>query len=134
MSDPDFSTPISTPAATTELGELKAQCAELRAQAQTLRLAVFIMAAAVGAYFWLEVVRNGKALQALRPQAMQVIEAAKVQDPIANRFIGQLVEYSKGHADFGAVLNKYGIRAAPTLAAPAATLPVAPSPVAPAKK
>jgi hypothetical protein len=130
MNDINLSTSVSAPGAPSELGELREQCAELRAQTRNLRVTLLVVAASLAAFFWLEVRRNSQALQSLRPQAAQVLEAAKLQDPAANRFISQLVEYGKAHADFAAVLsNKYGIRATPAPAsagpAPAATTPPA---------
>ena len=131
MNDLNPATPSTpTPSSTSELAELKELCAELRWQTQTLRIALVVVAAMVAGFFWLEVRRNNGALASLRPQAAQVMEASKVQDPIAAKFVNQLLDYSKTHADFAAVLNKYGIRPAPAGTAPAAP---APAPAAPKK-
>ena len=118
MSDSNLSSPQtpSTPSDSSELTELKDICADLRWQAHTLRIALLIVASALGAFFWLEVRRSDQSLTLLRPQVAQIMEASKAQDPIANRFVGQLVEFAKTHPDFAAILKKYPIQssAAPT--------------------
>jgi len=124
MSDTNPSSPATPSISSAELAELKELCAELRSQTHTLRIALLVVAAAVCGFFWLEVRRNGQALTALRPQAAQVIEASKVQDPIANRFVGQLVEFSKTHPDFAAILKKYQIQGSPAAASTATPAPV----------
>lgn len=116
-----------------ELAELKELCAELRWQTHTLRVALLVVSTALCAFFWLEVRRNSQTLALLRPQAAQVIEASKVQDPIANRFVGQLVEFSKTHADFAAILKKYPIQGSPAPASTAAPATPAAAPAAPKK-
>jgi hypothetical protein len=139
MSDPNLSSstpnPTPSPAATpaSELAELKEICADLRWQAHTLRIALPLVSAAVAVFFWVEVRRNSQLLTVLRPQAAQVIEASKQQDPIANRFLGQLVEFSKAHPEFTNILRRYPIQGTPPpAAAPAATPTTAPKPAAPA--
>ena len=115
MSDPNLSTSQtpSTPTNSSELAELKEICADLRWQAHTLRIALLIVASALSAFFWVEVRRSNQTLTMLRPQVAQIMEASKVQDPIANRFVGQLVEFAKTHPDFAAILKKYPIQSTP---------------------
>jgi urease gamma subunit len=132
MNEANLSSPTPTPTSSSELAELKELCADLRWQTHTLRIALLVVATAVCAFFWLEGRRNGQALTAMRPQAAQVIEASKVQDPVANKFVGQLIEFGKTHADFAAILNKYGVRENST-PAPASTVPAAPVPAVPKK-
>jgi hypothetical protein len=135
MSDLNVSSspaPVASGATSSELAELKELCADLRWQTHTLRIALLIVASALSAFFWLEVRRNGHTLTLLRPQAAQIVEANKVQDPVANRFLGQLVEFAKTHPDFAAILKKYPIQgpaATVTGSAPAAAtsaIPTAP--------
>lgn len=131
MDDSNPASPTATPGqpGASELAQLKAQYAELSGQTHTLRIALLVVATAVCAFFWLEARRNGQALEVVRPQAAKVLEANKTQDPVANKFVGQLLEFGKAHPDFAAILNKYGIRAdsAPT----AVSKP--PAPAAPKK-
>jgi hypothetical protein len=120
-SNPPSPSALSTAANPSELTELREICADLRWQTHTLRIAVLIVASALAAFFWLEVRRSSHALTMLRPQAVQILEASKVQD----RFVGQLVEFGKAHPDFAAILKKYQIQssAGPTNV-PAAAPPV----------
>ena len=131
MSEQNLSTPSAT-SGTSDLSDLKEQCAELQRQTHSLRVALLVVAVCLTGFLALEGRRNGQALQLLRPQAAQVAEASKIQDPIANKFLGQLVEFAKGHQDFGAVLGKYVQRApgAPTATAAPATAPAAAKPAA----
>ncbi len=116
--------PLSAAASSpTELTELKEQCAQLRAQAQSLRLALLIVAVSVAGFFWVEVWRNGQALETMRPQAAQVAEVTKKQTPAINDFINRLAEYGRTHPDFVPVLTKYGIATATNSAVPAALPP-----------
>lgn len=124
MSEQNLS-PSSAISGTSELSELKEQCAELQRQTHSLRVALLVVAVCLAGFLALEGRRNGQALQLLRPQAAQVAEASKIQDPIANKFLAQLVEFAKGHQDFGAVLGKYvqhqAGAPAPSAAAPVTT-------------
>lgn len=132
----DSNLPTSAPGSSPELVQLKELCADLQWQTQTLRIALLVVAGALCAFFWLEVRRNDAALTVLRPQAAQVIEVSKVQDPAADRFVGQLVEYAKTHSDFATLLKRYPIQTgpskAPEAAKPAAAAPAG-TPAAPKK-
>lgn len=113
MSDLNPTSPTSS-----ELTELKAQCAQLRAQTHNLRIAQLIVALAVAGFFWVEVRRNGQALDTMRPQAAQVADVTKKQTPAINDFVNRLAEYGRTHPDFVPVLTKYGIPTATTSAVP----------------
>jgi hypothetical protein len=130
MSEQTISSPAET-TATSELSELKQQCAELQRQTHSLRVSLLVVACCVAGFLFLEVRRNGQALQLLRPQAAQVAEASKVQDPIANKFLAQLMDFAKGHQDFGAVLGKY-VQRQPGAPAPATAPTTAPAVAKPA--
>jgi len=130
MSESDLSSPTPTPRSASELDELQELCADLRWQLHTLRIALLVVACALCGFFWLEARRNSQALTLLRPQAAQVLELSKAQDPNINRFIGQIMDFGKTHADFAAILKKYPIQAGPVTnqaaTAPTATVPAAP--------
>lgn len=140
MSEQNLSNP-TTPSATSEVSELKELCAELQRQAHSMRIALLVVAVCLCGFFALEGRRNGQALQQLRPQAAQVAEATKQQDPIASKFLGQLVEFAKGHSDFVPVISKYVQRQpgspaaspAPAAAKPAAAKPATAPAAAPKK-
>lgn len=127
MSDLNPTSPTSSAPATasSELTELKEQCAQLRAQTHNLRLAQLIVALTLAGFFFVEVWRNGKALEAMRPQAAQVAEVTKKQTPAINDFLNRLAEYSRTHPDFVPILTKHNIRTTPAPAAPSVA-PAAP--------
>lgn len=128
MNDPisDPTHPSASADKSSELTELRELCEELRWQAHTLRVALLIVTVVVSAFFWLEGRRSSQALTQLRPQAAQALQAAKAQDPIINRFVGQLVEFGKTHPDFKEILKKYSIQVTSTQA-------TAPAPASPKK-
>lgn len=126
MSDLNLPSPSTLTAAassSSELTELREQCAQLRAQTQNLRLAQLIVALAVAGFFWVEVARNGQALETMRPQAAQVAEVTKKQTPAINDFVNRLAEFGRTHPDFVPVLTKYGIATTSTSAVPVALPP-----------
>lgn len=92
-----------------ELTELKEQFAQLRAQTHNLRLALLIVALTLAGFFFVEVRRNGQALQSMRSQGLQVEEATKKQSPAINEFMNRLAEFGRSHPDFVPVLTKYGV-------------------------
>lgn len=132
MSDLNLSSP--TPTTTSpQPATSPSEVSELRAQIQTLRIALLIVAASLAAFLFLEARRAGKALIALRPQAAQVDDANKSVEPAVNRFVSQLADFTKTHPDFGAVLGKYiGRSAGAPAAAPTAAPAPAPAAVKPA--
>ena len=119
MSDLNPTSPSPTAPTSSELTELKEECAQLRAQTRNLRLAQLIVALAVATFFWVEARRNSQALETMRPQAAQIAEVTKKQTPAINDFVNRLAEYGRTHPDFVPVLTKYGI-ATTTSAAPSA--------------
>jgi hypothetical protein len=125
MSDLPPTSPSTPGPASSELTELREQCAQLRTQTFNLRIAQLVVALALAGFFWVEVRRNGQALQTLRPQAAQVDEVAKKQSDAINEILNRLAEFGRTHPDFVPILNKYRFAASPTSAAPGST-PAAP--------
>ena len=101
-----------------ELTELKEQFAQLRAQTHNLRLALLMVALTLAGFFFVEVRRNGQALQSMRPQGFQVEEATRKQSPAISEFMNRLAEFGRSHPDFVPVLTKYGIPITATSAVP----------------
>jgi hypothetical protein len=97
----------------------------LKRQVFTLLAALVVVSGTLTVYLYRQASVAGKDLDAIRPQAQQVITAFNQNQALMNSFISQLVEYGKAHPDFRPVLMKYGI-------VPTATAPVAP-PAAPKK-
>jgi hypothetical protein len=118
MSDLNPTSQSPTAQTSSELTELKEQYAQLQAQTHNLRLAQLIVALAVAGFFWVEVRRNGQALNTMRPQAIQIDEVSKKQTPAINDFVNRLAEFGRTHPDFVPVLTKYGIPTTTTSAMP----------------
>jgi len=123
-----------------DLGELKEQCAALRSQTTALLLALVVLSGTLSAYLFVQARRARVDLEAFRPQANQVAEAIKREDPAIRDFFAKLNEFGRTHPDFQPVLSKYKIQtpAAPatatTSAPPAAPAPKSTAPAAPPKK
>ena len=100
----------------------------LKRQVFSLLLALIVVSGTVTVYLYRQASVSGKDIDAIRPQATQIINAFNQNQALMNSFIGQLVEYGKAHPDFRPVLLKYGI-------VPTGTAPMAPAaaPTAPKK-
>ncbi|MEI6077868.1 MAG: hypothetical protein WCS94_19970 [Verrucomicrobiota bacterium] len=100
----------------------------LKRQVFSLLLALIVVSGTVTVYLYRQASVSGKDIDAIRPQAQQIIGAFNQNQALMNSFISQLVEYGKAHPDFRPVLLKYGI-------VPTGTAPVAPAaaPAAPKK-
>jgi hypothetical protein len=100
---------------TTEVAELRERCASLTRQSNTLLLGLLVVSLTLTAYLGLQWRRSGNDLLAIRPQAAQVVEAAKKEEQGIKDFVAKLAEYGKTHPDFQPIINKYKITAsAPT--------------------
>ena len=101
----------STPA------EISAQIAALRRQTFTLLLALVIVSATLTGFLYIQQRHTGKDLDAIRPQATQIIQAFKQNGPNIDSFVKQLAAFGATHPDFQPILKQYGIAPA-TAAAP----------------
>jgi hypothetical protein len=95
----------------------------LQQQVFSLLVALVVVSGTVTTFFYYQARSVGRDLQAIRPQATQVIGAFNQNQGLMINFVNSLVAYGQAHPDFRPVLMKYGINPA---AAPVA-------PVAPAK-
>jgi hypothetical protein len=97
----------------------------LRALVIKLQSGLIALTWIVGVFIFIQFWRHRNELNVVRPQAAQIIDAAKRTDAPVNQFISQLVEYSRTHPDFAQILSRYPIQM------PAATNPTAaPKPAA----
>jgi hypothetical protein len=98
------------------------QIAALRRQSFVLLLALIVVSGTLAAYLFYQTHIIKSQLDAVKPQALQVIQTVNQNRPAMENFIGQLVAYGQTHPDFQKeVLNKYGLvppPAAPKTAAP----------------
>jgi hypothetical protein len=104
--------------------ELMDQIIALRQQVFTLLLALVIVSGTLTVYLYRQASLAGKDLKAIKPQATQMIDAFKREQPAMESFVKQLTAYGVTHPDFQPILKKYGIepkaQPAPTPVAPAA--------------
>ena len=88
---------------------LAAQVASLQRQVAVLLLALIVVSGTVTVYLWYQSRTSSRDLEAIRPQAMQIISAFNQDRPGMEKFVGQLVTYGQTHPDFRPILQKYGI-------------------------
>jgi len=115
---------LETPTPDSGEVDLRELCADLRQQNTWLLGALVVISLTLTAYIGLQATRSGRELDGLRPQALQIAERNKQEEPFIQNLLGRLLEYSRAHPDFAATLAKYQIRQVTN--APAAT-PVAPA-------
>jgi hypothetical protein len=102
--------------------EMLDQVVALRQQVFTLLLALVVVSGTLTVYLYRQASIIGKDLNAVKPQATQMIEAFKREQPSMENFVKQLTAYGTTHPDFQPILKKYGIvpqaQPAPALVAP----------------
>jgi hypothetical protein len=89
--------------------ELSEQITALRRQTFTLLLALIIVSATLTGFLYLQQRHTGKDLEAIKPQATQIIQAFAQNGPNIQNFVKQLAVFGATHPDFQPVLKKYGI-------------------------
>lgn len=93
--------------------DLAAHVASLQRQVAVLLLALIVVSGTLTVYLWYQARTSGRDLEAIRPQATQVIQSFNQDRPGMEKFVGQLITYGQTHPDFKPILAKYGIAAAP---------------------
>jgi hypothetical protein len=109
---------------TSDLTELKTECADLRRQTTFLLGALVIVSLTLSAVLGLQAVRAKKELDILRPQVAQIVDANKKEEPMIQNFASRLGEFGRSHPDFAPILNKYQIRPNVTNGAGPTAMPV----------
>lgn len=120
--------PSVSPAVTDDLQD---QVERLRQVLHSLLVLVIVVSGTMTIYLLRQVRYSHAELQALRPQATNIIgQYQKTVGPATDEFLRKLAVYASKHPDFSPVATKYGLEKALTNAAAAAT----PKAAAPAKK
>jgi hypothetical protein len=101
--------PEKTTADAGELTELKEQLSGVSRQVNMLLVAAVVGSLTVTAFVGLQGRRAGRDLDVVRPQATQVVEANKKEEPVIQNFAQKLVEYGKAHPEFAPIVNRYGL-------------------------
>jgi len=94
------------------------EIAALKRQVFTLLLALIVVSGTLTVYLYRQASVTGRDIDAIRPQAQQLITAFNQNQSLMINFVNQLVEYGKAHPEFRPVLMKYGVTPPPAPAAP----------------
>jgi hypothetical protein len=89
----------------------------LQRQVFSLLIALLIVSGTLTTYLYRQASLTGKDLEAIKPQAQQIIGAYNQNQKLMIDFVTQLAAYGQTHPDFRPILAKYGI------GAPAAVTP-----------
>jgi hypothetical protein len=81
----------------------------LKNQVFTLLLALIVVSGTLTVYLYRQASITGKDINAIKPQAQQLIGAFNKDQSLMISFVNQLVDYGKAHPEFRPVLLKYGI-------------------------
>ncbi|HEU5124335.1 MAG TPA: hypothetical protein VFW05_09760 [Verrucomicrobiae bacterium] len=103
--------PENTIQDSSEAAGLRREVADLRRQANTLYIALALLSLTLAAFIGLQVRRAGKDIDAIRPQASQLVDVNKKDTPLIQSFVSQLTAYGQGHPDYAdKVLSRFGIK------------------------
>lgn len=108
--------------------DTNSEISALRNQVFTLLVALIVVSGTLTVYLYRQASSTRKDLDALKPQAEQIIGAFNQNQKLMVDFINQLVAYGQAHPEFKPVLAKYGITPTPgsPAGAPAAAAPALP--------
>src|SRR5258706_2089872 len=94
--------------------ELSEQIATLRRQTFTLLLALIIVSGTLTVFLYRQASLTRRDIKAVKPQAMQIIQAFTQKGPDIQNFVKELAAFGVTHPDFQPILKKYGINATNT--------------------
>lgn len=108
----------TTPVAPARSEDLADAVLTLRLQLQATLIILIMITGALNLYMLRQWMTLRKEVAALEPQVGQMInDYNRVTVPLADKFIGQLIEFSKTHPDFQPILAKYRIQPVATTGA-----------------
>ena len=108
--------------------DLNSEVAALRNQVYVLLVALIVVSGTLTVYLYRQASMARKDIEAIEPQAEQIVKAFNQNQGVMVNFVNQLVAYGQTHPDFVPVLAKYGIapvKGVPA-GAPAGAVPAAP--------
>jgi len=108
--------------------DLNSEVAALRNQVYVLLVALIVVSGTLTVYLYRQASMARKDIEAIQPQAEQLIKAFNQNQGVMVNFVNQLVAYGQTHPDFVPVLAKYGIAPVKGIPAGASTgaVPAAP--------
>jgi len=95
----------------------------LKRQMFTLLVALIVVSGTLTVYLYRQATITGRDIDAIRPQATQIIGAFNKDQKLIVQFVNALVAYGQTHPDFQPVLRKYGVGVKPAGAPPAPAAP-----------
>jgi hypothetical protein len=116
-----------------ETSDCQAQCLQLRKLVSTLIILLVIMSVTTTASLFYQYWLTRKALNEFRPQFAEMMAEYSQLGPRMDDFVNKIRQYGNSHPDFGPIMVKYRLAAAPVQAAPATPAPTV-TPATPAKK
>jgi len=115
--------------------DLQAQVDRLRQLLHSVLVLVIVVSGTLTIYLLREVRYSRAELQALRPNATNIItQYEKTVGPNMDQFVRRLATYGKTHPDFQPILTKYSLNKSLTNAPAGAKAPSPAVPAQPAKK
>ena len=105
MNEPEMNSPA--PAGLSE------QVAALQRQVFTLLLALMVVSGTLTVYLYRQASLTGKDINAIKPEAQQLIQMYKQNLPTLETFVNQLVAFGQTHPDFRPILQKNGFNPQP---------------------
>jgi hypothetical protein len=90
----------------------------LQRQVFSLLVALVVVSGTLTTYLYRQASLTGKDVDAIKPQAQQIIGVFNQNQALMENFFKQLVAYGQTHPDFRPILLKYGINPAAAPAAP----------------
>jgi len=90
----------------------------LQRQVYSLLIALVVVSGTLTTYLYRQASITGKDVEAIRPQAQQIIGVFNQNQALVMNFVNQLVAYGQTHPDFRPILLKYGVNAAAVPVAP----------------
>jgi len=113
----------NAPTASSEVSDLKQECADLQSQTHTLRIVLLFVLGALCLFFWREASFNGYLALQMQPQVLQAAQYAEAlgkqgssmekQLQVIQAGVSRLVDYGRTHPDYVPILNKYGVPVTP---------------------
>jgi hypothetical protein len=101
----------------------------LQRQVFALLVALIVVSGTLTVFLYRQASLAGKDIDAIKPQAQQMIGVFNQNQALMVDFVNQLVAYGEKHPEFRPVLAKYGIAPIPGIPAgsPAGATPAAPA-------
>ncbi len=93
--------------------DLKSEVSALRNQVYVLLIALIVVSGTLTVYLYRQASTMRKDIDAMKPQATQIIGAFSQNQKAMIDFVNQLVAYGQAHPEFRPVLMKYGITPPP---------------------